>query len=98
MSRGGSCAATHQAGQDQSEAIQDLGRVGFPHGGVRSRSSRFWARSPFVPSRDGAIESVKKVIHSYVDRAAAGGPRIPRESYEEVLEVEIEVPLKGVLT
>jgi len=43
-------------------------------------------------------EFVKKAIHSYVDRAAAGGPRIPPENYEEVLEVEVEVPLKGVLT
>lgn len=49
-------------------------------------------------SRDEAIESVKKAIRSYIDSAAAGGPRIPPESYEEVLEVEVEVPLKGVLT
>ncbi len=74
-----------------------IGRVG-------SRTDLWFA---FVPergplsvcaaSRDEAIESVKKVIRSYVDRAATDGPRILPESYEEVLEVEVEVPLKGVL-
>jgi predicted RNase H-like HicB family nuclease len=44
--------------------------------------------------RNEVLESTKKAIQSYVDRAAAGGPRIPPESYEEVLEVEVEVPLK----
>ena len=43
-------------------------------------------------TRNEALESTKKAIRSYVDRAAAGGPRIPPASYEEVLEVEVEVP------
>jgi predicted RNase H-like HicB family nuclease len=47
-------------------------------------------------SRNEAIESAKKAIRSYIDRAAAGGPRIPPASYEEVLEVEVEVPLRPV--
>ena len=47
-------------------------------------------------SRDEAIESIKKAIRSYVDRTAADGCRVPPESYEEVLDVE--VPLKGHIT
>jgi predicted RNase H-like HicB family nuclease len=49
-------------------------------------------------SRNEALESTKKAIRSYVDRAAAGGPRIVPPSYEEVLEVEVEVPLRLVFT
>jgi predicted RNase H-like HicB family nuclease len=47
-------------------------------------------------SRNEALESTKKAIRSYVDRAAAGGPRIVPPSYEEVLEVEVEVPMRLV--
>ena len=86
------------AGRELSEAIRNIGRVG-------SRTDLWFAfvpvRGPLsvcVASRGEAIESVKNVIRSYVDRAATDGPRILPESYEEVLEVEVEVPLKGVLT
>lgn len=70
-----------------------------------SRTERWFASVPVLgplsvcaASRGEAIEFVKTIIRSYVDRSATDGPRIPPESYEEVLEVEVEVPLKGVLT
>ena len=57
-----------------------------------------WPLSVSAASRDEVIESVKKAIRSYVDRAAANGPGLPPERYEEVVEVEIEAPLKGHIT
>jgi predicted RNase H-like HicB family nuclease len=49
-------------------------------------------------TRDHVIESAKKAARSFIDRAATGGPPIPPDSYREILEVEVEVPLKGSLT
>jgi hypothetical protein len=49
-------------------------------------------------TRAQVIESAKKAARSFIDRAATDGPPIPPDSYHEIPEVEVEVPLKGSLT
>jgi predicted RNase H-like HicB family nuclease len=44
-------------------------------------------------SRDKVIESAKDAISSLVVQAASHGNRLPPQSYGEILDVEIDVPL-----
>jgi predicted RNase H-like HicB family nuclease len=45
-------------------------------------------------SRDRVIKSAQNSARSFVDRAAPDGPQIPPDSYQEILEIEVEVPCR----
>ena len=49
-------------------------------------------------TRAQAIELAKNAARSFIDRAATDGPPIPPDSYQEILEIEVEVPIEESLT